>query len=1136
MADKEKLGLDRTRIGGLDSDHLITTSRVWLQVGGVMNSDVITIGPEQKAISAAKIMAERKISCLVVTEQGAVTGILTETDFLKRIDAGRNDFNEITVSEIMSSPVQSVPVDLSILEAGRIAVENHIKQLPILKEDQLIGIVTKTDLIHALTSCGMWRDVTEIIQTDFLRVESGATVTQAAQIMNSNKISYVLVFNGEQLSGIFTERDIVKKVVTEQKDPAYTKIEDVMSSPAISIPPDCSVFSAGRIMEKLNVRRLVVIDDNQLCGVVTQTALFNAVKNKLQTNENKNLRILIVDNNCADAEKLREYLQGCHRHIVESECVTNTIQAFEKLNNKHFDLVFLDIMFGEHKYSTEILKTFLEHNIDIPVIITADEFDKQMVAKLIEMGAYDCVIKKVLNTRELEKIIFRAAEQHILKIMRNRSEQTLRRSEERYRRISNTVTDYIYTVRFKDGWPIETVHGSSCAVITGYSPEELDEDPYLWINMVVPEDRDAIRLQVLKCISENDVEPLEHRIIRKDGAMRWLKSTIVPQFDASGVLYSYDGLLRDITDRKMAEQQMREAKEQAEYASKELEQVNRQLKDSVERANLMAEEALVNDLAKSRFLANMSHEIRTPMNAIIGFSEVLAESKLSKEQKQYVKMVLGSGKNLLQLINDILDFSKIEAGKLDVEIMECSLGELLTTVESLMRPTAEQKGLIFDIIQLGDLPAQICTDIVRMRQCLLNLVSNAVKFTEKGYVHITVSMYEADGKNCIRFDIEDSGIGIATETQETIFEEFVQADGSITRQYGGTGLGLAITRKLVHLLEGEITLTSELAKGSTFSLLIPVGIEAIESQCLLEKNNSMSPLNKEPNMSDETKFYGRVLIAEDCPTSQVLLRLLLEKLGLEVTVANDGREVIAKAVKGEFDLIFMDIQMPNVNGYEATRKLREKEITKPIIALTAHAMKGDKEKCLSAGCTDYMSKPINYAKLIKMLQEYLPSQNGSEMSRPDDNVYDEQDQAQIETSSAIDENIINWDSIMKIIGDEDMVKKIVTIFLDDGPKSIEFIDQAIKKSNSKDVRLYAHRLKGSSRHICAERLGEVAYHLECAGNEGNIDAAVGFFDELKIEFEKVKAFLSKSDWIEIAKQQEINSGQPENSPVTAISD
>ncbi|MHC4721255.1 MAG: ATP-binding protein, partial [Planctomycetota bacterium] len=397
--------------------------------------------------------------------------------------------------------------------------------------------------------------------------------------------------------------------------------------------------------------------------------------------------------------------------------------------------------------------------------------------------------------------------------------------------------------------------------------------------------------------------------------------------------------------------------EQAQDAKTETEQVNKQLQLSIERANVMARQACLASQSKSDFLANVSHEIRTPMNAVIGFSDLLAEENLTDEQRAHVETIRQAAQDLLKLIGDILDFSKIEAGKLDTEIIDCSLGEILAGIESFMRPGATNKGLKFEIIQQTKLPATISTDPTRLRQCLINLVNNAVKFTEKGHVHLNVSVSGSKDEQQLRFDVEDTGIGIEADKLEHIFESFSQADAGTTRKFGGTGLGLAITKKLSELLGGSICVQSKPAKGSVFSLNIPLAGD-IENQPLLTDYCLDNYLPGRCDTTQQQKLSGRVLVAEDDKTNQTLINLLLEKLALDITTVHDGAQAIEKATWGNFDLILMDMQMPNVNGFEATHSLRQKGISAPIIALTAYAMAQDAEKCKEAGCDDYLPKPV----------------------------------------------------------------------------------------------------------------------------------------------------------------------------------
>ncbi|MEJ5260221.1 MAG: ATP-binding protein [Anaerohalosphaeraceae bacterium] len=404
-----------------------------------------------------------------------------------------------------------------------------------------------------------------------------------------------------------------------------------------------------------------------------------------------------------------------------------------------------------------------------------------------------------------------------------------------------------------------------------------------------------------------------------------------------------------------------------------VQQTEEELRKSNDHLLELLEEVRKADVMKSEFLANMSHEIRTPMSAILGFGELLKEEEqLSPRQKEYIQMILNNGRMLLQLINDILDFSKIEAGKLKVEMIDFSLSEFLEDLFSTLHPLAAAKGLQFEILQCSDLPGMLRSDPVRLRQCLINLAGNAIKFTEKGHVFINVMKEQQDNTDFIRFDVEDTGIGIPEDKLAVIFEAFTQADSSMTRRYGGTGLGLSITRRLIQLLGGKITVHSTVGRGSVFSIQLPTGIDPSE-QTSHNRYETAEKAVQQPSEEDTKQIHlsGRILVAEDAKANQMLIRLLLEKEGLQAVIVENGQEALEAVLREPFDLVLMDMQMPVMSGLEAVQSIRAKGLTLPIIALTALAMKGDDEKCLKAGCDGYLSKPIDRKALRHVLQKYL---------------------------------------------------------------------------------------------------------------------------------------------------------------------
>jgi signal transduction histidine kinase/ActR/RegA family two-component response regulator len=392
------------------------------------------------------------------------------------------------------------------------------------------------------------------------------------------------------------------------------------------------------------------------------------------------------------------------------------------------------------------------------------------------------------------------------------------------------------------------------------------------------------------------------------------------------------------------------------------------------------------NLAKSSFLANMSHEIRTPMTAILGYADLLVDpGQTAEERLDCVQTIRRNGKHLLAIINDILDLSKIEAGKMTIERIECSPWRILEDVASLMNQRAVEKGLTFSLRNLSPLPEMVRTDPTRLRQILMNLVGNAVKFTDRGEIRVEARVIDpaaADAR--LEFRVIDSGIGIDPAQREKLFQAFQQADDSMSRRYGGTGLGLIISRRLATMLGGDLSVESEPGKGSTFVASVAVGslvgVRMVASPDQAERSAVRGSIAI-------PKAIGlRVLLAEDGPDNQRLITAMLSRAGMEVSVAENGRIAVERALAAwhddePYDAILMDMQMPELDGYSAASLLRTQGYTGPIIALTAHAMSGDRDKCLQAGCDDYATKPVNRVTLIRTVQEAVSQARRSSARR-----------------------------------------------------------------------------------------------------------------------------------------------------------
>lgn len=396
-------------------------------------------------------------------------------------------------------------------------------------------------------------------------------------------------------------------------------------------------------------------------------------------------------------------------------------------------------------------------------------------------------------------------------------------------------------------------------------------------------------------------------------------------------------------------------------------------RERLQQARDVAERA---SRARGEFLANMSHEIRTPMAAILGYVDIVADGTEDADNLQALDTIRRNGRHLLQIINDILDLSKIDAGKLSIATEMANISEIVGEIRSIMDVRATENQIHLDFEFTNDIPEQIETDSLRLRQILLNIIGNAIKFTQRGKVTVSTSYRQAD--NMLAFDVRDTGIGISKTDLEKLFQPFSQVDASSTREYEGTGLGLVISRRLALALGGDLTVESELGQGSTFTLTIACGNVSEQRS---RPNPVISPKHFAPNKESYTPIEGTILVVDDRRDIRFLAQHLIERVGGTVLLANNGQEAVKMMLDKnastlaqqapQVDLVLMDMQMPVMDGYEATRVLRKAGFSKPIIALTANAMTEDRDKCLAAGCDDFITKPIDSRKLVQLLHKLL---------------------------------------------------------------------------------------------------------------------------------------------------------------------